>query len=265
MDTTLRASRPVPADKISLEIKRILTAHNSELPARSRLTRAAIESRTNLILHAYKAAWTVGNEIHRPANLGQTLALKVLNHWRQRGLARATVAIRWAALRHFSVAIGKAGMLPPLEQIWPPEPEKEKGERVPLKVIERLSDEEYQILLARLKPKDPIYWIVRLEREIGMTHREALATNFVIGTERFPGMLIVSTESGQQSRVVPLTDPNQCQLVADVVAFVKRLGRETLCWPRKSMAAARQKVTDALSYQAQKLKESSIPERENHV
>lgn len=252
MDKTPTAGRTMPETPIRQEILHCLLTYNSRLPRQQRLTRAALESRTNLVLAVIREAWNLGHLILKPQNVGLALATKVVSSWRQRGLSRTTMSLRWAALRYFAIAIGKAGMLPPLEHLWPAA-EKEEPAATPRRTLAHLTGEQYQRLLAELPPSEPTHWVVRLERELDLTRRQALATNFVIGSSRVPGMLIASDEGGQKTRAVPLTDANRKELLSQILEYLAQRHREKLCWPRTSIAAAQKKVANAVAYQLSKM------------
>lgn len=256
MTETTRSGRVLPIKNIEEEIISGLREHNLKVSSAMRLTPPEIRSRATGVLYVVKELWRVGYEVHRPANIRLIHCETVVRSWRERGISRSTASVYWSALGCYLEAVGKAGMLPPLAKLWPAE-FKGKREEIKKVVLSNLPEKDYQYLLGRFDVTQPTYWVLRLERELGLLREEALASNIVIGASRLAGTLAVSRAGGQRSRGIELRDQAQRRLVADVVGYLEVRDRYRLCWPTKSIPESVRKVTKALSYQLSKIKDET--------
>jgi PAS domain-containing protein len=243
--------------KIAQAVQALMARHNAERPLPLRRRRAAVTARSVEVARAIRQAWQLGYRIQRVENLRPIHCTQLLEAWRQRELSRATVARRWDALRDFCDAVGKPGMLQRLEAFWPEEPTAKVSIVPPRRqTLSSISDETYRQILGRLDDTRPVYWVLRLERELGLTREEALLTNLVVASVRCStgNLLPVSKAGGLEGRVVEIRSDEQRELVAAAVRFLKRCERERLCWRLLSSEEAIAKVKNALSYQLRLLK-----------
>lgn len=243
----------MPIKNIEGEIIAGLKSHNLTLSSAMRLTSPEIRSRANGVVAVIKESWRAGYEIHRPTNIRRVHFEAVLRSWQERGISRSTASVHWSALRYYLEVIGKTGMLPPLSQLWPVEPKAKKEESKKV-VLSNLPEKYYLELLVRFDKTQPTYWVLRLERELGLLREEALASNIVVGASRVAGTLAVSHAGGQRSRGIELRDAAQRRLVAEVVEYLDLRERHRLCWPGKSIPESIRKVTKAISYQLSKIR-----------
>jgi PAS domain-containing protein len=249
-------THPAPSaeqsDKIAQTVQTLMARHNAEQPLQMRKRRAAVAARSVEVARAIRQAWQLGYRIQRVENLRPIHCTRLLEAWQQRDLSRATVARRWDALRDFCDAVGKPGMLQRLEAVWPEEPTAKASATFRRRqTLASISDQTYQQILGRLDDTRPVYWVLRLERELGLTREEALLTNLVVASVRCStgNLLPVSKAGGLEGRVVEIRSDEQRELVASAVRFLKRCERERLCWRLLSPEAAIAKVKNALSYQ----------------
>lgn len=229
-----------------------MARHNAGRPLESRRRQAAVSARSNEVARAIRQAWELGYRIQQVENLRPIHCTRLLESWRARNLSRTTVAKRWDALRDFCDAVGKPGMLRRLDAVWPEESTATDGvARRRRQTLTSISVQTYKQILERLDDAQPIYWVLRLERELGLTREEALLTNLVVAAARCStgSLLPVSKAGGRQGRVVEIRSDEQRELVASAVRYLKRCERERLCWRVLSPEAAIAKVKNALSYQ----------------
>lgn len=245
------------ARKIATAVRGLMARHNAQRRPYERMTQATVKMKSAEVARAISEAWQLGYRIHRVENLRPVHCAQLLDAWQRRDLARATVARRWDALRDFCNAVGKPGMLQRLDAVWPKE-SADAATRIKSRrrTLSDLSEQEYREVLGRLRPTRPIYWVLRLERELGLTREEALMTNLVVAIHRSTGgAMPVSRSGGQQARVVEIATVEQGDLLDGTLRFLKHCGREQLCWSILTAEEGIAKVKNALSYQLRLLKD----------
>lgn len=185
--------------------------------------------------------------------------------WLRKPLNRGTAQQYWLVLRAWAPLIGKAGLVPDLDAIWP----AAEGSRVqPLRrraggrtdLVDVIDEEAYRAVLAawRDNPRRRVhYWVIRAMRELGLTYTQALELAPVAATARVPGYLVVKGQRGRDAGVLVALDTDaKRQLAADLCAFVSGEGRTKVGWPVQrvpTLEQARRKVSAALSAELDRL------------
>lgn len=248
-----RSDQGIRESQMAAAISQLMEAHNRTLPLPMRLSSAAIKSRAKEVLPVYREAWRVGSGIHRVESLGLNHCMKVVRSWRERGLSRHTVEKRWNTLVYFLNVMGKSGMLPPLQEVWPAEEyTEEPGERrVSLK---RLSDEQYQQVISGFKPDSTKCFVLRLERELGFKREEALMTNFDGVAAKVGASVLATRGGGRKMRRIPIETAAQARLVAEVQAYLEVQQRPRLLQPVVTLTQATGRITNSLAHQTRKIK-----------
>lgn len=228
-------------------VQAALSRHNARLEVHARASKAALDRRAGLVLLTIREIWRAGHPVQQIENLRQVHCTAALNNWRQRNLSHATVAQRWNAMRRFTEALGKRGML---QRLGAPGPAVQKREPVCAGRITLAGApvDTYRRLLDRVGDSSPTYWVARLEREVGLVREEALMTNLVTAMARASGVVPVSRAGGQYSRPIEVCAAKQAVLEG-ARDFVVRRGRERLCWPGLPAPRAVRRVSNAISYQ----------------
>jgi hypothetical protein len=247
---------PAQERRLAEGIGKVFDRHNRRQEFHARLTKAVLDAKARLVLLAFREAWQLGYTVHRVENFRREHCMRVFDSWRERGISRDTAARRWRAVKLFADGIGKPAMLPALVELWPvSESEAHPQEK---SVVQRVgvpdfSEGEYHQLLDRLGESNPVFWVLRLERELGICREEALMTNLVVAVSRASSVLPVSKTGGQRARVVSVENEQQRELLVGARRFVEQRGRERLCWIGVPAEKALRRVNNAVFYQRQRL------------
>ncbi|MBI2770339.1 MAG: hypothetical protein HYX47_12005 [Burkholderiales bacterium] len=212
--------------------------------------------RLRRIARLYQDLQTVGCGLIQADGLRERHARLLLKSWRERGKAVATIRSDWSILRVWCLALGKAGMISPLENYWPDAPKAvAPGEARAQKRLEWHRNP--QILAMLLRGRDPTHWFVeRLCGDLGLTVEEALAFSPDMASQYLDGRLLIRAPRHQDFRTIPVGSHEQVLLVQEIQAFMSERRRRRLMWPDISPLEARRKHENHLAYQRRKLEAS---------
>lgn len=144
-------------------------------PGRVSVSERTTSDRVDSIALAYADLWAIGYRVERVEALAPRHLIAVLEHWKTKGLARATVAMRWSHLSTWCRVIGKGGIRLALAEFWTVA-DGEAPQRPRSTTLTDLPQNAYQQLLDPLSKRvDPTaYWLARCVRELHLTREEAI-------------------------------------------------------------------------------------------
>jgi hypothetical protein len=206
------------------------------------------------IVLTYSDLWTLGFHIERVESLAPRHLLAVVEHWREKGLARSTVAVRWSYLGAWCRVIGKNGILPSLTEVWPPEPTSCLEEPTNVTLV-GLSADAYQRVLRILGQRHDlsVYWMARCVRELQLTREEALLLEPERAVAHDCKYLVVWSGKSRDQRVVRLVTPEQAALARQLAKWVADIGRSRVGWRTLSVVEGLRRYSNALAYAMKKL------------
>lgn len=216
--------------------------------------RIAVSERTNAhrvdtIALTYADLWAIGYRIERVEALAPRHLIAVLEHWKEKGLARSTVAVRWSYLATWCRVIGKDGIQPALAEFWPAT-DGDAPQRPPSTTLAHLPQVAYQQLLDLLsKRNDPTaYWLARCVRELHLTREEAILFSPATASALEEDRVIVWSGKNRGQRVVTLNTPDQVSLVKQAAQWVANSGRGRLGWKNLPLAQGLKRYSNAIAY-----------------
>lgn len=206
------------------------------------------------IVLTYSDLWILGFHIERVESLAPRHLLAVAQHWRHKGLARSTVAVRWSYLGAWCRVIGKNGILPSLTEVWPPEPTSCLEEPANV-TLAGLAPDAYQQLLRILEQRRDlsVYWLARCVRELQLTREEALLLEPARAVAHDSRYLVVWSGKSRDQRVVRLVTPEQAALAQQLAKWVVDSGRSRVGWRTLSVIEGLRRYSNALAYAMKKL------------
>ena len=209
--------------------------------------------RLRRIARLYQDLNAIGCGLKEADGLRERHARLLLKSWRDRNKAIATIRSDWSILRVWALALGKAGMIQPLETYWEDAPKVSPpgARRAEVRLALHRNDDMLALLL---RGRDRTHWYVeRLCGELELTVEEALAFTPDMAGQYLEGRLLIRTARKQDFRTVPLGTHEQVMLVQDVQRFMAERQRRRLMWPDISHLEARRKHENHLAYQRRKL------------
>lgn len=211
------------------------------------------QQRIRRIVRFYQDLKTIGCALEHADGLRERHARVLLKDWRERNKAAATIRSDWSILRVWALALGKAGMIQPLEKYWPEAPKATAGSAGrDRKRMEWHCNGELLTLLQR--GRDPTHWYVeRLCGELGLTVEEALAFTPALASQYLDGRLVLRAPNRQDFRTIPVSSHEQVLLVQEAQQFMAERRRARLMWPDISPYVARRKHENHLHYLRRKL------------
>lgn len=236
------------------EIRRRLAEH----PGRAEVSERTSAHRVDSIARTYVDLWCIGYRIERVESLAPRHLIAVLQHWKAKGLARSTVAVRWSYLSIWCRVIGKNGAQPKLADFWPAT-RRDATCRPSGNALPALSEEAYQQLLDVLsKRSDPTaYWLTRCVRELHLTREEALLFAPDIPESTGESWVTVSSGKRRRQRVVLIDTPHRVALVKEVAQRVADTGRRRLGWQNLPLDQALRRYSNAIAYALKSLPDGS--------
>lgn len=218
-------------------------------PGRVAVSERTRSDRVDAIALAYGDLWAIGYRIERVEALAPRHLTALLEHWKTKGLTRATVAMRWSHLATWCRTLGKAGIRPTLAVLWPAEDVK-TPRRTPGTTLAQLPQATYQQLLDLLSRKDDptVYWLARCVRELRLTREEAILFSPAAAFSPEEDRVIVWSGKNRGQRVVLLSTLDQVALVKQVVQRVADSGRGRLGWKNLPLAQSLRRYSNAIAY-----------------
>lgn len=218
-------------------------------PGRVTVSERTKADRVDSIARTYADLWAIGYRIERVEALAPRHLIAVLEHWKVKGLARSTVAMRWSHVGTWCRVIGKDGIQPALAEFWP-DSHGDAPQRPPSNTLAHLPQAAYQQLLDLLsKRSDPTaYWLARCVRELHLTREEAILFSPVTTSALEEDRVIVWSGKNRGQRVVPLNTPDQVSLVKQAAQWVAASGRGRLGWKNLPLAQGLRRYSNAIAY-----------------
>lgn len=209
--------------------------------------------RMRRIARLYQDLHRIGCGLEHADGLRERHARLLLKSWRDREKAAATIRSDWSILRVWALALGKAGMIQPLEHYWPDAPKAAAPDAG--RAQKRMEWHRNQEILAMLlRGRDQTHWYVeRLCGDLGLTVEEALAFTPEMASQYLEGRLLIRAPRKQDFRTIPVTTHDQVILVQDIQRFMAERRRRRLMWPDITPLEARRKHENHLAYQRRKL------------
>lgn len=187
----------------------------------------SVRNRTEDVYSCYRALWARG---FKPMSRGFTAKhVPVLVKHMREELSRSTAKRRWSVLRSWVALIGKPGLVPMFEEVWPLAPDANNRQR-PYRRLAGLTEQQYSDLLVDLNGRSTWTHALRLIKEVGLTKEEAFATDLRTAASRMSGYLLTEGKLNQKGRAVPIgfePDP-KALVVQEALAYLQSINRETL-------------------------------------
>lgn len=238
-DTGYASPGPVHAmgSKVRLRLKSEVEGELSKAPGTRKTKDTTHRDRICTLVQIYSDLWAAGYRIEtirglRPVHLNALIA-----HWQGR-LKRDVALRRWNRLRAWCALIGKAGMVPTFESVWPTgstvEPDKPR-----VTTTGGMSEDQYAWTLHQLKTsrKTVSYLVLRAVRELGLTREEALLLKPGKGLLADSRRVVTSHQRGKPNRAIHLDTAEKVDLVKEMVEHTRFTGRDVLGWPELTLKA----------------------------
>jgi len=238
---------PTPSEKqhaatlaLYEQVSAVLSKHYrfiGQIPRRS-----VFAKQVKVIVAYYRTLNKLGFEIRDVTSFGLRHAKVLLQAW-QTTCAPSTVYVRWSALRFWTRALEKHGMLGSIKELQPEfvrSAQTTTGIRV-------LTIQEAQVRSDYLSEKSD-YLVDRLTRELGLTREEAL----LLSLDSLNAVLDDKSSRlrvgfGLQRRVAVI-NPSHVPFMVQIRDFMVSRNRKTLAWSNLDPDAALQKYALRLSY-----------------
>lgn len=222
-------ARPNRSTEILYRCRLVAWHERQSEPIKPRLTEAALDDRVNLIRSAYTQLWELGYKLPLVDGFGSRHAQRLLEHWKAT-LSRGGVEKRWAALRWWvDRALGKSGLVVPLEALWPPENPVAKP-TVRQARTARAPQDAARVIAALMAIDERAGWMARLKAELGLTVVEASRVDPIVATS-YEKVFMTCEERGRSGRAIVLDTEAKRVCRAELRAWGKRRARGTLAWP----------------------------------
>ena len=208
-------------------------------------TRRVALERCKRIASLYRELDALGYKLDDVTTLGLRHARALLENWKSKGLSHKTIKNRWSTLCSWALALGKHGMLGPIEQQWP----EFVTQAFPVRQTRVLSESQIAQRSAYLatKPDLTTYLVERFTREARMTREDALALSLVAAKVVVAGHSVMSCGNGATAHVYRDMTKHH-ELMQEAVAFMVSRNRQQLIWPDLDMQTAIEKYAVRMSY-----------------
>lgn len=252
----VRARQPMPpallpdleAQPLHVQISTIWRAYLSYTyrdPRREDDT--GVVERYRAIARLYGQLGERGYHLNNARGLKERHVRVLLQLWREQGKKPSTIRSRWSILRMWMLALGRAGVIGPIEQYWPDIPKQEDGTAIGGNPRDKVLSEAQMTELMRAS--DLTHWYVEcLHQELGLTVQEALAFDSQMATKALTGRMMVRSSSGEGGWMVAASSQAQVTLVQKVETFMAERGRGHLMWPNMTLSSALKRHYNRLAY-----------------
>jgi hypothetical protein len=226
--------------------------------ARALMDDAVARDRQMRVARMYDQLARLGCALQKVDSLRERHARILLDHWRKSGARIATIRKNWSILRTWALALGKSGLIQPLEAYWPAAPKAPSAQPTPGGQADpgrrgRRHDHP-QLIAALLRGNDQTHFFVeRLGRDLRLTVEEALMFDADMARQCLAGRLVLRAPYRQEPKVVPLVTHEQALLVQQVHDYMSVRSRRRLMWSDLSLLRAVRKHENHMAYQRRKL------------
>lgn len=242
------------------QIAAVLDAHQVYRGGeRGALADESVSLRCIRVTRIYDDLARLGIKLVNVDALRERHARQLLAHWRERGLAVATIRTHWSTLRTWTLALGKGGLVAPLETYWPDAPKvhapKPGSHKDPGRMGRRHDDP--QVLARLLRHADLThFYIERLGRDLGLTVEESLMFTPAMAADYLRDKLVLQPAATQQPKAISLGGHDQVLLVQEVQDFLARSGRNHLMWRDISLRQGVRKHENHMAYQRRQVRKA---------
>lgn len=208
-------------------------------------SRSVMTHRCEVIVTAYLDLQSNGFDVRDIRTFSLRHAKALLKIWKSRGLANTTIYNRWSALRSWSLALCKHGMLSRIEEYWPEFTRVEQGKQgyrvYSVDEVQARSD-----FLGQQTDKTA-YLVDRLTRELQMTRQIAFEIELDAVSAVVHGESILRVGVGAKRQAFMAMDEHK-SLMLELRDFMRARNRKTLAWTGLDLDGAVQKYALRLSY-----------------
>ena len=192
------------------------------------LTEGRLEERIRMLQRCYADLWRVGNKIEVVDRLKSRHAEVLVAQWRTQ-VTRRTAAERYTALEWWCTrALGKPGMVKPLDALWPPESDAVETSAPPRS--RSLVSELSAAALERIHAIDVRgALLLQVRAAFGLTNAQAASLQPWLALSS-PGLLVLTDASGRTVKTLPIDTPQRAATAAALEEW-GAANRGTLGWP----------------------------------
>lgn len=208
-------------------------------------SRRVLEHRCEVIVTVYNELQGMGFSIRDVTSFGLKHARALLELWKSRDLAKKTIYNRWSALRGWSIALGKHGMLGTIDEYWP-EFSVPSTPTAGYRVLTAEQLRERSDFLGKQGDKTACL-VDRLARDAGMSREDALEMEFSAAQGIAHGHDVLRCGNGASVRTYKGMGQHQA-LMKEAADFMSSRKRSKLGWPGLSSQDAIAKYSVRLSY-----------------